>query len=271
MIRIGYLAKKIFLEGGTASVLGKTSQGIYLSTPSRWVVFCSWERFCSPLTMNVDGKGRELERVAVGMGAQLEANQLSIPEAGFVLRLEENLEWIPGEPLEQPSAIADCVERLDSLWRTVQSLKGSGVDIPEERNLGKQVGDRVEEALSQHLGAGQGLTPSGDDFVTGYLLAVNRYKPSFWLQGDLESLNRQVVAAAYQKTTRLSANLIEMATWGESDERLLNALDYVLGADYDLEEIAVHLSGWGHSSGVAGLGGMAAAILTGRCDEEVIP
>ena len=268
---IGYLAKKIFAEGGTAGVLGKTSQGIYLSTPSRWVVFCSWGRFCSPLTVIVDGKKSELERVAVGMEAQFETNQLSIPEAGIVLILAESLEWVPNEPIMQPSAIVDCVERLDSLRRNVQSIKGNVVDIPEEGNLGMQVGERLEEALSQHLGAGQGLTPSGDDFVTGYLLAVNRYKPSFWLQGDLESLNRQVVAAAYQKTTRLSANLIEMATWGESDERLLNALDYVLGADYDLEEIAVHLSGWGHSSGVAGLGGMAAAILTGRCDEEVIP
>ena len=260
MIRIGHLAKKILVEGGTASVLGKTSQGIYLSTPSRWVVFCSRERFCSPLTMIVDGKGRELEQVAVGMEVQLEANKLSIPEAGFVLRLEESLEWIPRKPHEQPSAIADCIERLNSLRRTVQSLTGSVVDIPEERNLGKQVGERLEEALSQHLGAGQGLTPSGDDFVTGFLLAVNRYEESFWLEGDLEGLNRQVVVSAYQKTTRLSANLIEMATWGESDERLVKAIDYIQGADFSLEEIAVDLSGWGYSSGAAGLAGMAAAI-----------
>jgi hypothetical protein len=268
---IGYLAKKIFAEGGTAGVLGKTSQGIYLSTPSRWVVFCSWGRFCSPLTVIVDGKKSELERVAVGMEAQIETNQLSIPESGFVLRMDESLEWTPKGPNNLLPEITECIERLDSLRRIVLGIKGNDGEIVKTASPRVQVGDRVEEALSQHLGAGQGLTPSGDDFVTGYLLAVNRYKPSFWLQGDLESLNRQVVAAAYQKTTRLSANLIEMATWGESDERLLNALDYVLGADYDLEEIAVHLSGWGHSSGVAGLGGMAAAILTGRCDEEVIP
>jgi hypothetical protein len=125
-----------------------------------------------------------------------------------------------------------------------------------------QFDDQIEDRLCQQLGAGQGLTPSGDDFVTGFILAMNRYKESFWSQGNLEDLNRQVVSAAYQKTTRLSANLIEMATWGESDERLLNALDYIQGADYAVENVARNLSGWGHSSGVAGLAGIAAAVNT---------
>lgn len=257
---IGYLAKKIFAEGGTAGVMGKTSHGIYLSTPSRWVVFFSWGRFCSPLTVIIGIKGCEHERVSVGMEVQIETNQFSIPESGIVLRMDESLEWVPKEPIMQLSAIVDCVERLDSVRRKVQSIKGNVVDIPEEGNLGMQAGDRVEEALSQRLGAGQGLTPSGDDFVTGFLLAMNRYKASFLLQGELSNLNRQIVAAAYQKTNRLSANLIEMATWGESDERLVNAIDYIQGADYPLEKIAVDLAGWGHSSGAAGLAGMAAAI-----------
>ena len=56
------------------------------------------------------------------------------------------------------------------------------------------------------------------------------------------------------------ANLIEMATWGESDERLVNAMDYIQGADYSREKIAGDLAGWGHSSGLAVLAGIAAAI-----------
>jgi hypothetical protein len=257
---IGYLAKKIFAEGGTAGVLGKTSQGIYLSTPSRWVVFCSWGRFCSPLTVSVEGKRSELERVTVGMEAQIETNQLSIPESGFLLRMDESLEWTPKGPKNLLPKITECIERLDSLRRIVLDIKGNDEEIVKTASLRVQVGERVEDALSLQLGSGQGLTPSGDDFVTGFLLAVNRYKAYYWIQGDLDSLNHQVVAAAYQETTRLSANLIEMSTWGESDERLVNAIDYIQGADYPLEKIAVELSGWGHSSGAAGLAGMAAAI-----------
>ena len=257
---IGYLAKKIFAEGGTAGVMGKTSQGIYLSTPSRWVVFCSWGRFCSPLTVIIGIKGSEHERVSVGMEVQIETNQLSIPESGIVLSLDESLEWIPKGPHKLLPDITECIDRLDSLRCVVLGIKGNEGEIAEAASTWVQIGACVEDALSQHLGAGQGLTPSGDDFVTGFLLALNRYKAPFCLQGELSNLNRQIIAAAYQKTTRLSANLIEMATWGESDERLVNAIDYIQGADTPLEKIAVDLASWGHSSGAAGLAGMAAAI-----------
>jgi hypothetical protein len=212
------------------------------------------------LTVILDGKGDDLERVDVGMRAHLEVNKISIPDANIVWNLDRSLEWLPNEALEDTLAIGDCVGRLDSLRCTVLRIKGNGVEITGAASPWEQDSDRLGVALSQHLGAGEGLTPSGDDFVTGFLLAVNRYKASIWLKGDLEILNHQIVAEAYLKTTRLSANLIEMATWGESDERLLNAVDYVLGAEHALENVAADLSGWGHSSGIAGLAGLEVAI-----------
>ena len=257
---IGYLAKKIFTDGGMAGVLGKTSKGIYLTTPSRWVIFCTWGCFCSPLTMIIDRGGNEFDRAVIGMEAQFGSNSLSIPEAGIVLRLDESLEWLPKRPLEQLPRITDSSERLDWLVRIVINIKTSSGEIAEAESPWVMDVSRLEEALVQQLGAGEGLTPSGDDFVIGFLLAVNRYKVSFWRNDDLESLNRRVVGAGYQKTTRLSANLIEMATWGESDERLVNAMDYIQGADYSREKIAGDLAGWGHSSGLAVLAGIAAAI-----------
>jgi hypothetical protein len=262
--KIGYLAKKILTNGGMAGVLGKTSQGIYLSTPSRWVVFCTWGCFCSPLTMIIDREGNEFDHAVIGMEAQYGSNTFSIPEAGIVLRLDEDLEWFPKRPLEHWPRLTDIFERLDWLVRIVINHKASSGEIAEAKSFWVMDVSRPEEALVQQLGAGQGLTPSGDDFVIGFMLAMNRYSATFWHHGDLESLNRQVVCAGYQKTTHLSANLIEMATWGESDERLVNAMDYILGADYPREKIAGDLAGWGHSSGLAVLAGIATAIRYGN-------
>lgn len=260
MTRIGYLVKKICADGGLARVLGRTSRGVYLSTPSRWVVFCSGERFSSPITLNVFGIANDFERVVVGMGAQFEVDQLRIPDAGVLLRFENGLEWIPSEPIDQPISKPRTIERLESLMSLVLNIKESNAEVAEPLDPWVSGGvDRLEEALSRRLGLGEGLTPSGDDFVNGFLLAMNRYRRFLWEYGDLDRLNHQIVSAAYQKTTRLSANLIELATWGESDERLLNAVDYLQGADYVLGDIAADLSGWGHTSGVAVLAGMATA------------
>ena len=210
--------------------------------------------------MILDRKGNEFERVVIGMGAQFGSNSLNIPDAGIVLSLDESIEWIPKRPLEQLPGITHSNKRLDWLMRIVLNLKGRCGETAEAESVLVKDGDPLGEVLGQQLGAGRGLTPSGDDFVIGFLLAVNRYKASFWCNGDLESLNNGIVGAGYQKTTRLSANLIEMATWGESDERLVNAMDYIQGADYSQEKIARDIAGWGHSSGLAVLAGIAAAI-----------
>jgi hypothetical protein len=111
------------------------------------------------------------------------------------------------------------------------------------------------------LGAGPGLTPSGDDFTIGYLLALNRWGHLLSSPDNLSVINQQIVSAAYQKTTTLSANLIECAALGLADQRLINALDWlVAGTGHDIGVIDDLLS-WGSSSGGDVLVGFAAALI----------
>jgi hypothetical protein len=107
---------------------------------------------------------------------------------------------------------------------------------------------------------GEGLTPSGDDFVVGLLLVLNRWKNMRNFASDLQQLNLLVTEAAYRKTTTLSANLIECATFGESDERLLNVVDCVLTGKPQESECVSCLLELGASSGVDILVGMAVAF-----------
>jgi len=81
-----------------------------------------------------------------------------------------------------------------------------------------------------------------------------------WLEESLLELNNRIVEAAYAKTTLLSANLIECASLGSADERLISTLDYLV-CDEDYEtEIPRELLDWGKSSGLAALLGMATAL-----------
>jgi len=110
------------------------------------------------------------------------------------------------------------------------------------------------------LGIGQGLTPSGDDVVVGLLLMLNRWQAALWPDGDLDSLNRRVVESAYTRTTLLSANLIECAALGQADERLINVVDCIVTGHPSESECVPHVLGWGASSGIDALVGMALAV-----------
>ncbi|MCK5314644.1 MAG: DUF2877 domain-containing protein, partial [Anaerolineales bacterium] len=81
-----------------------------------------------------------------------------------------------------------------------------------------------------------------------------------WPGDGLLEINRQVVEAAYVKTTRLSANLIEMAAHGKGDERLIKTLDPLMSDIPNESEALRDLLGWGHSSGVDAFVGMAVAL-----------
>lgn len=135
---------------------------------------------------------------------------------------------------------------------------------------------RLKEALRQEdicgiienvralLGRGRGLTPSGDDLVIGLLLTLNR----LWRIGEgdaeLQDLANRVATLAYGQTSTLSANLIECAASGFSDERLLRVLDAIFVGSPGETQAAEYLLDWGASSGLDALVGVTVALSTDR-------
>ncbi|MBU1661287.1 MAG: DUF2877 domain-containing protein [Chloroflexi bacterium] len=103
------------------------------------------------------------------------------------------------------------------------------------------------------------MTPAGDDVVIGLLLSLNRWEEVLWPDGQLHEWNRQLVEAAYQRTTTLSANLIECATRGQGDERLIAAVDHLVCGRSGSSKIITDVLKWGSSSGKAALIGMRIA------------
>jgi len=115
--------------------------------------------------------------------------------------------------------------------------------------------------LERFLGLGPGLTPSGDDLVLGFLLAVNRWGNLLYHSLDVQGLNRAIQQAAYRKTTILSANLLSCVTRGQADERLVLAMDGIMTGKPDPGTCVSHLLNWGNSSGVSAMMGMALAFM----------
>jgi hypothetical protein len=285
---VGYVASNVLKEESSAKVVGVTSRGIFLRSSSRWMVFISGEPYRSPLTITVRGVSGSLEGVYMGDVVNIHGGEMVIAGADLVIQYGSSALWQPRFPPNPASPKAERQNRLDLFSKEVMERKmGSGLSpvlsilidwwghrepsfedseplhasiINIQSILPSREVNSLLEDLYKLLGAGQGLTPSGDDFIVGFLLSLNRWKGTLWPKDGLSDLNERLVTAAYDRTTTLSANLIDFAAQGQADERLINAVDYLMCGVNDIEGVVGDLLSWGSSSGADAFVGICTAI-----------
>jgi len=283
---LGYIVHETISQNRTGEIFGVMSRGIYVKTSSRWFSFISCEPHRSPITINLNYDRIYLHQISSGMSVQISDGKMMFPDAGLTISAQNIDMWNPPPPPSPPLPGARCIQNLAYFARKALTQKPSVglcpllphfIPLPEfqkkfELNslqkeilaiqpyLSNREAAPFVSKLCNYLGAGAGLTPSGDDFVTGLLLALNRWKNVLWDRDDLDLINQSVVEAVYQKSSTLSANLIELASLGEGDERILKAIDWILGGYPEASGIVENLLDLGSSSGVDMLVGFSAAI-----------
>jgi hypothetical protein len=283
---LGYIARETISQNRTGEIFGVMSKGIYVKTSSRWLSFISCEPYCSPITINLNCDLIYLHQISSGMPVQISDGQMILPDARLIISAQNSDVWNPLPPPFPPLPKAECIQNLAyfaSKTLTQKPSVGLSPLLPHfmpllefqkklelnflqnkilaiQPDLMNRNAAPIISSLCHCLGVGAGLTPSGDDFVTGLLLVLNRWKDVLWDRDDLDLINQSVVEAAYQKTTTLSANLIELASFGEGDERILKAIDWIMAGNADESSIVDDLVDWGSSSGVDILAGFTAAI-----------
>jgi hypothetical protein len=282
---LGSFARDLFSTNQVATVLGSTSKGVFLQAErSRWLLFVSFETFPGPLNLNLPGGAASLDGVSAGMEAFIRDGRLVFSTLGVALDTSGASLWQP-PPLRPPQAPGQRREQLLAFGvAALGGKKGLGLSSLLAPLLGlgeapQPGGDLALEEISAIrgwvarrkpaaackaicgvLGRGPGLTPWGDDFVIGLLLCINRFEHVFWPGEELQALNRCLVSCAYQKTTTLSANLIECASLGQAEARLIAALDCIVCGCPTPDQALENLLGWGDSSGASVLVGMVAAL-----------
>jgi hypothetical protein len=123
---------------------------------------------------------------------------------------------------------------------------------------GLLAGNDPLQALTALLGLGRGLTPSGDDFICGVLLARSRagLEPLAWVE--------PLLSLARKRTTTLSSELIAAAASGSADERILEACDRCLDGSMPPAQILEKFLAYGSSSGLDLLVGFCTALASER-------
>ena len=285
---IGSIALDVLSKDQDALIMSNISGGIFVKSSSRWLIFISFDDFNSPLTITFKETTPLLNFVQVGTTVYFASGQLLIPQVGVNIITDHSNVWKPA--LRQiPSAFhPDREKRLKYFAKEIlrrnqgagfsallpkflalsvemQPISQSLIPVYENITLLQQyIRDKnltsIGKILCSFLGFGEGLTPSGDDFVIGFLLSLNRWQDVLLSNTDTSILNQQVTETAYQNTTTLSANLIECAALGQADERLIEAIDFLMSGCSRGDKVMTNLLGWGNSSGVDAFVGMAVLI-----------
>lgn len=107
------------------------------------------------------------------------------------------------------------------------------------------------ELLMNMIGIGPGLTPSGDDFIVGYLAACHSH-------GDLEAqiklkeLDHYLRSKLQIMTTKISSHYLIKALQGEFVEKLILLMSSFIKScnNMKLRDISNYISNYGHSSGL---------------------
>ncbi|MEJ2487992.1 MAG: DUF2877 domain-containing protein [Anaerolineales bacterium] len=268
-VSTGRKALEFLTPGANLAVYGISSKGLFLDTDKDWIIFLSRESFRGPLTINLAGNLSLMDHFRQGDPILVDGNHLVFPRKGTSIQLTGADVWDPPSApdpvsaaspekiasilstfkdplleaiLEPPSHSTQVVNRIDRrILDLVQAIQG-GTD------------DQILEIAAALLGMGAGLTPEGDDFLIGLCLSKARMSsPITWDQVLSDRSTR--------KTTRLSANLIEVATHGWADERLVTAHDTLFQGTEEAATAVNNLLGWGNTSGRMALAGITAGIV----------
>lgn len=138
-------------------------------------------------------------------------------------------------------------EEIARLFKTVELLYGSdGLNFLEKaKRVVPGSKERISECLCSLIGLGKGSTPSGDDFVSGFLALYNSFS-------SILGLERIIIPERYlSKTNKLGSSLIRFYESLLLDLESAKLVSSLISANYDTSlKYVIKISRRGHSSGL---------------------
>ena len=281
-LSMGIYVRESLTNGSEGKVMGLTSKGVFLLFDQH-SIFLTYSDHDSPFTIVLPHESLATAGITAGDVIYYSQNDVLIPSREFALSLQDIPVWEPFPPLLPINSRVEMVHnghQIEKELFSAYSEKGWGfLQHPDEQDDPDQQQIRqftrvftsgfwerdlsaCLEAADHIIGLGSGLTPSGDDWLTGFLLfdirqiQANNQRPNDFIN----ELGKGLVRKAYQKTTWVSANRMEASLKGWSEALFLDIIDHLFRSS--LANLPSHLSflyNYGHSSGVDTLMGILAA------------
>lgn len=203
-----------------------------------------------------------LDHIKVGQLVKLQEDSLIFYTRPNILTIQINLQEAPDLRISRLQGIQLKENRhfvLEEL-KNQRILERSG--FPENEQIypiWRQIINRgtiTDQEILQLIGAGKGLTPSGDDFLQGYLMMD-------LLSGAQGQIRERLIAALKQRnTTDVAYNYYQMLFSGYLSEFWIQLFKtWSIGDQDNIARLIEAITHYGHSSGCDLLLGMGSYII----------
>ena len=267
---VGHVAHETLQTETNANVWGNTSKGLFAVTDNKKVIFISHQTYKGPLTINTNKKLPARQAISHNTHLLLSPDRIRFIQSRLEIRVNPQIHvWFPMILNKQGFNLEAFITRSDQIEREMISQLSNQDQAQEnhtniKNNLKSSLSSRnkvaVYESLSNLLGYGEGLTPSGDDFICGLFLAAYAWQEILFPGFALQKTIRKIIESAREKTTTLSANLIACSASGSADERIIRCVQWLNSGKDSVALIMKELQSYGSSSGLDTLAGMLAFI-----------
>lgn len=263
---VGVLANTL-LNGAQGKVAYAFISTLYLQTEEN-DLFCLTASKHPRGPLNLQTSVAQFQSVAAGTVWRLRDRQIKIGRL-FSFELAGSRMWAPCVPAYNTKTVAQKLPLLkQTINETQPSTSGNLTNaISAQLTLGitaleqwlTNTEQRIPEAARKLIGCGDGLTPAGDDYLSGVLITLHYLQH---LQAR-SSLQRWVNDLASSRTSDISRSHLAAAGEGNAVEpvhELLSELFSPVGDDARLTQLTHEVSNIGHSSGCYILKGISAAF-----------
>lgn len=276
VVSVGYRAAVDDLRGVVAAVF---EHAVYVARPDdSFVVLHAAAHGHTPTSILVDDARPLAWGIRVGHRAAGRVGRVRIGPATFDAR--QAARWCPPAPprgavpgggqarLAGPTLLAGPT-RLAGLSASTQGFEAvARLRVPVRalvRALDTARPRDLVAALHALVGAGPGLTPSGDDAIVGFLAVLARGGATRQL-----SMVQSALPPLLARTSPISAHYLRLALAGHVGEHLLTLVDACLGGSAPPELVA-RVRATGATSGADALVGVDAALgLLARDPHEAV-
>lgn len=262
---IGHVAHETLQAETDANGLGNTSKGFFAITDNKKVLFISSQPFKGPLTINTNEKLPALQTLSHNTHILLSPDRIRFIQSDLEIRISpQTCVWSPMIQNKLDFNLEAFITRINVIERKMITQLSNKHQANTNNNLKFALSSRnkitINESLTNILGLGEGLTPSGDDFICGFLLAAHAWEEILFPDFTLQKITRKIVDVTKEKTTALSANLIACAALGSADERIIHCINWLNSGGHPPALIMEELLSYGSSSGLDTLAGMLTFI-----------
>jgi len=202
------------------------ARSCYLDLDGRVVALVAPELLNGPLNIVLDAVPRAaFAQLAAGQPVRASRSQVAIADI-LTVTLEGARPWSPGLPRLRRAEARELRAALDVVKAVLASAPAESVAHAASRTARAAEGmdalysgvRRGDAAMLAHAarclcGLGPGLTPSGDDVLAGLLVALALLQPPY-----APEARETILAAARDRTTRVSLAYLEAAARGEAGE-----------------------------------------------------